>query len=104
MRRAARTDANHAAVVGCLKACGCEVQSLAAVGDGVADLLVFHRSTKRLLLVEVKDGKKIPSKRKLTADQVEWHSRWPVSVIERVEEVPGLLSPRPTTESLMEAF
>lgn len=104
MRRAARTDANHAAVVGCLKACGCEVQSLAAVGDGVADLLVYHRSTRRLLLIEVKDGDKVPSKRKLTADQVEWHKRWPVAVVERVEDVPGLLSPRQTTETLMESF
>ena len=94
MRRAARTDANHAAVVGCLRACGCEVQSLAEVGRGVADLIVFHRSTRRLLLIEVKDGSKPPSARRLTADQVEWHARWPVHVVTAAEDVPGLLAGR----------
>ena len=85
-RRAAKVDANHSAVVGALIACGCEVQSLAAVGRGVADLLAYHRSTKRLLLVEVKDGSKPPSARKLTIDQVEWHSRWPVTVVKNIDE------------------
>ena len=80
MRRAARVDSNHAAVVGALMACGCEVQSLAAIGGGVADLLVHHRATGRLLLVEVKDGDKPPSARKLTPEQVEWHKRCPVVV------------------------
>lgn len=81
MRRAAKTDANHSAVVGALMRCGCEVQSLAAVGDGVADLLVWHKATQRLLLVEVKDGNKPPSARKLTADQEAWHERFPVIVV-----------------------
>jgi len=91
-RRAARTDANHAVTVGALRACGCEVQSLAAVGGGVPDLLVYHRPTGRILLVEVKDGSKPPSARRLTPDQVEWHSRWPVSVIETVEQAVALLT------------
>lgn len=85
-RRAARVDANHSAITGALIACGCEVQSLAAVGQGVSDLLVFHRSTRRLILVEVKDGSKKPSARKLTPDQVEWHSRWPVTVVNNIED------------------
>lgn len=101
VRRAARTDANHAAVVGCLVACGCEVQSLAAVGGGVADLLVHHKATKRILLIEVKDGAKPPSARRLTPDQEEWHKRFPVHVVERVEDVPGLLA---TNSELLESF
>lgn len=94
-RRAARTDANHAAVVGCLRACGCVVQSLAAVGGGVPDLLVWHRATRRVLLVEVKDGRKPPSERRLTPDQVRWHAEWqgaPLHVVERAEDVPALLA------------
>lgn len=67
-------DANQAAIVGALRACGATVQSLAAVGSGVPDLLVLHRG--RLLLVEVKDGAKSPSARRLTAAQVDWHERW----------------------------
>lgn len=101
IRRAARTDANHSAIVGCFMACGCEVQSLAAVGGGVADLLVYHRASKRLMLVEVKDGKKPPSARKLTPDQEEWHKRFPVVVVEKLEDVPATLV---TRDNLLEAF
>jgi hypothetical protein len=91
VRRAARTDANHSAVVGAFRACGCEVESLAGLGKGVPDLLVFHRSTKRLILVEVKDSSKPPSERRLTPQQKEWHSRWPVHVVTCVEQVAEVL-------------
>lgn len=94
-RRAARVDANHAEIVGCFRACGCDVQDLSGVGGGVMDLLVHHRATKRLFLVEVKDGKKPPSKRGLTVAQVEFHAIWPVHVVMRVEDVPVLLAGRP---------
>ena len=39
MRRAARTDENHTAIVQALLDAGCSVQSLAAVGCGCPDLL-----------------------------------------------------------------
>jgi len=94
-RRAARVDTNHGQIVQWFEHCGCVVQSLAALGDGVADLLVFHRSTRRLLIVECKDGSRKPSERRLTPDQVAWHTAWlgaPVYVVERAEDVPGLLS------------
>jgi hypothetical protein len=86
MRRAAKTDANHAQIVSVLRKCGCDVQSLAAVGDGVPDLLVHHRPTGRLALAEIKDGDLPPSRRRLTAAQREWHARWPVTVVETVEQ------------------
>ena len=91
MRRAARVDKNHADVVECLRLCGCEVQSLAAVGQGVADALVYHRATKRLMLVEIKDGAKPPSARRLKPNQIAWHARWPVAVVTSANDVPGLL-------------
>ena len=87
MRRAARTDRNHSEVVEALRRCGATVQSLAAVGSGVPDLLVGFRG--QTLLVEVKDGSRSPSERKLTPDQVEWHDAWrgsPVWVIHDVSE------------------
>lgn len=74
--RAARVDANHAAVVSALRAAGANVESLAAVGKGVPDLLVGVPGTKRLALFEVKDGKKAPSAQKLTAHQQDWHAKW----------------------------
>jgi Holliday junction resolvase len=72
--RAARTDANHIQVVEALRSVGATVQSLAGMGKGVPDLLVGYRQTT--LLMEVKDGQKSPSQRKLTEDQLKWHREW----------------------------
>ncbi len=79
MRRAARVDANHALIVAGLRACGATVQSLAAVGDGCPDIVVGHRG--RNLLMEIKDGSRVPSERKLTTDQVKWHADWRGTVV-----------------------
>lgn len=49
MRLKARTDANHSEVVKALRNAGCSVQSLAATGRGVPDLLV-GRDGKNLLM------------------------------------------------------
>jgi hypothetical protein len=94
-RQAARVDANHSLVVGALRACGCEVLSLAAIGRGCPDILAKLPNSSRLLIIEVKDGTKSPSKRKLTPAQVEFHKRWPVLVVESVEQaVAALVEPR----------
>jgi hypothetical protein len=74
MRRAAKVDRNQGEICAALRNVGATVQSLAAVGGGVPDLLVgFRRQT---FLLEVKDGKKPPSARELTPDQVDWHCAW----------------------------
>lgn len=73
MRRA-RVDDNQREVVAKLRAVGCSVEPLHAVGKGVPDLLVGYRSQNYLL--EVKDGNKPPSARKLTDRQEEWHVKW----------------------------
>lgn len=74
MRRAAKLDANQAAVVALLRAHGCSVQSLASVGGGVPDLLVGFRGVN--VVIEVKDGEKAASARALTREQVAWHRGW----------------------------
>ena len=74
MRRAARVDENHSGIVTALRQAGCMVISLAAVGNGVPDLLVSRNGVNTLL--EVKDGTKSPSKRKLTEDQREFFATW----------------------------
>jgi Holliday junction resolvase len=74
MRYAARVDANQTQIVSALRAAGATVQSLSAVGQGCPDLLVGYRGTN--ILMEIKDGKKSPSDRKLTSDQIVWHSEW----------------------------
>jgi hypothetical protein len=74
VRRAAKIDANHTQVVEALRAAGATVQSLAAVGQGVPDLLVGIAG--RTLLIEVKDGQKAKSRQALTPDQLAWHGAW----------------------------
>lgn len=78
MRRAAKVDGNHAAIVRALRAAGCGVQSIATVGKGVPDLLVCHWSLPRglAMLIEVKNGSLPPSAQRLTPDELEWHQRW----------------------------
>jgi len=83
VRRAAKTDANQTQVISALRAAGAKVESLAAVGKGVPDLLCQYEGT--FYLIEVKDGQKPPSQRKLTDDQVKWHSEWKSAFLGVVE-------------------
>ena len=68
------TDGNHTEIVNALKAVGAQVQSLASVGKGCPDLLVAYRGFWYVL--EVKDGSKPPSHRKLTQPEAQWHERF----------------------------
>jgi Holliday junction resolvase len=84
--RAARIDANHEQVVSALRAAGASVQSLAGVGKGVPDLLVGFQG--KTLLMEIKDGRKTPSERRLSEDQVRWHGAWnggPLAIVDGVD-------------------
>lgn len=86
MRRAAKIDANQEQIVQALRAAGATVQSLAGVGVGVPDLLVGHQG--KTVLLEVKDGRKVPSARRLTEDQLKWHGAWrggPLAVVDGVD-------------------
>lgn len=74
MRRAAKVDRNQPEIVAALRRVGADVFSLAAVGNGIPDLLVGFRD--QTVLMEVKDGTKPPSARQLTDDQIEWHAAW----------------------------
>ena len=89
MRRAARTDANQTEIVLACTAHGWTVQSLAPVGVGCPDIVVGARGVN--VLLEIKDGSKPPSERRLTPDQVAWHKRWQgqVVVVETPEEACG---------------
>lgn len=86
MRRAAKVDANQEQIVDALRAVGATVQTLAAVGKGVPDLLVGYQG--KTLLLEVKDGRRPPSERRLTEDQLVWHGAWrggPLAVVDGVD-------------------
>jgi hypothetical protein len=71
---AARVDANQPEIVAGLRAAGCTVAAAHAVGRGFPDLVVGYRGCTYLL--EVKDGDKPQSARKLTPAQVDWHGEW----------------------------
>ena len=87
MRRAAKQDGNHAEIVKALRAFGVGVIDTSGVGNGFPDLLLGFRG--RWMLMEVKDGRKPPSARKLTEDQIKWwdaHSHCgPVALVTDVE-------------------
>ena len=93
MRHAAKVDANHAEVVAALRAVGAQVQSLAMVGAGCPDLLVAFRGAWYVL--EVKDGAKPLSHRKLTPAELEWAHTFgdaaPVFVVNSVDEALGAI-------------
>lgn len=88
-----RVDANHAAIREALRKAGWTVEDTSRVGGGFADLLIGKHG--RLLMVEVKDGTKPPSARKLTPDEQAFAERWkaagvPVVVIENIEQALAL--------------
>ena len=82
-RHAARKDANHSTIVAAFRALGCSVEALSA--KGVPDLLVGIRGVN--LLVEVK-APGVPSRSKLTEDQLRWHLGWlgQACVVKTVEQ------------------
>ena len=84
--RARRVDRNHGEVVAALRKIGCEVMDLSRVGNGCADLIACLGF--RIRLLEIKDGSKPPSARKLTPAQKVWHESWRrhVDVVESPEQ------------------
>ncbi|MFV1644920.1 hypothetical protein VWZ82_12930 [Phaeobacter sp. JH20_41] len=73
-RYAAKVDANQGEIVAALRAAGATVTPTHAAGDGFPDLAVGFRGQS--FLIEVKDGSKPPSARKLTPGQQKWHTTW----------------------------
>lgn len=86
MRRAARVDANHSEIVQGLRKAGCSVLDLSRVGQGCPDICVGFGGIN--LLMEIKDGSKSPSARKLTVDEVKFHRGWSgaVTVVNSLED------------------
>lgn len=87
MRLRAKVDANQREIVQTLRKCGVSVQSLAQLGKGVPDLLIYSPRSGYMLL-EIKDGRRKPSERRLTEDEQRWIQNWrgPVHKIETVDQ------------------
>lgn len=73
MRYAARIDANQEKIVSALRAHGATVR-IVTQGNGLPDLLVGYKGFT--LLLEVKDGNKVPSARKLTPAEQKFFDEW----------------------------
>lgn len=88
MRRASKIDANQKRIVSALRRTGARVLSLASVGLGCPDLLVYRESTDQLYMLELKDGDKAPSagKNRLSSHQRQFHRDWPVTIVCNVDE------------------
>jgi predicted RecB family nuclease len=94
MRYAARVDDNQGEIVRALTRIGAYVIDCSHVGQGFPDLLIAYRG--RWTLVEIKDGQKSPSRRKLTPAQTIFHAEvlakgCKVHVIETVDEAIRLI-------------
>lgn len=90
MRRAARRDDNEQDIIKAMRAEGAYVKQIN--DEGLFDLLVSHRG--ETLLIEVKDGAKPPSARRLTEAELKFHEEWPGSdlfIVTSVEEAIALL-------------
>jgi len=93
MRIASKIDVTQPAIVQTFRQMGARVQVLSFVGKGFPDLLICYRGT--LALVEVKDGDKSASRRRLTPDEQAWHDEWegaPLYIIASVDEAAALLN------------
>ena len=66
-------DENQSDIVAALRAIGATVRVISQ-GDGIPDLLVGFRG--QTFLLEVKDGKKPPSARKLTPEEQKFFDEW----------------------------
>lgn len=100
MRRAGNRDGNHAELRDGLRAGGLLVADTGGMGDGFPDLVVGSRRPpcptcrrRPLTMLEVKDGRRPPSARKLSEDEEKFHAIWGdhVRVVESLEAAYGAL-------------
>ena len=87
MRKRAKIDDNQREIVKALRKIDYSVISLASLGSGVPDLLIGIRGQN--YLIELKDGKKSPSRRQLTIDERHFMDSWAgqVDVANSLEEI-----------------
>lgn len=78
-----KIDANQPEIVAALRAAGYQVFLMQQMKKGFPDLLVGGNGAPGLLPMEVKDGSKPPSARKLTVEQIAWHksAQCPVAIV-----------------------
>lgn len=82
-----KVDENQKEIVAAFRKFGYSVAHTHTIGKGFPDIIVAKNLCT--ILVEIKDGKKAPSKRKLTPDEEKFHNEWQgqMVIIESVDDV-----------------
>lgn len=91
---AKRVDTNQPDLVALYRHAGCRVLHLHGLGKGAPDLLIGDPVSQRLALIEIKDGSKSESRRRLTPDEARFHAEWdglPVFIVANDEDALGVL-------------
>lgn len=98
MRRAAKVDANQTEIIAAFRKAGASVKPVHVV-KGFVDIVVGINGQN--MLVEIKDGAKVKSKRKLTPMEQEFHDGWKgqIHIVESVDDVAAILSGRSVPRS-----
>jgi hypothetical protein len=89
-RMAARVDKNQPQIVKTFRDLGCTVLILSQLKTGLDVLVGKHKIN---VLVEIKDGEKVPSARKLTKDEKKFIDSWKgwAEVVESVDDAIALV-------------
>lgn len=86
-----RADRNQPVIAAAARAVGATFQHLHTIGNGCPDAIVGYRGVN--YLIEIKDHAKPRSQRKLTEDEIAWHSAWQgqVATIETTDDLYQLI-------------
>ena len=87
-----RTDRNHSEIINAIrKIPNISVFSTHEVGKGFPDIVIGYKGIN--YLIEIKDGNKPPSARKLTDAELQFHSNWKgqIKIVNNLDEVLNLL-------------
>lgn len=90
---AKRTDSNHAQILETLTKCGWYCLDTSRAGFGAPDAIAVRRGEVKL--IEIKDGSKPPSARRLTKTEEEVHAAFkaaglPIVILTSVDEALAL--------------
>lgn len=87
MIRKARIDSNQPSIVKAFRDLGWVVAHTHMVGQGFPDIVISKAGYTAL--IEIKDGSKTPSARKLTKSEKSFHEEWEgnIHIIESVDDV-----------------
>jgi len=91
LRVRARKDSNHNEIVKAFRQLGASVHDTAQLGAGFPDICAAIGKTN--VLIEIKDGEKPPSARKLTPDEQKFHDEWQgwIEIVCSVDDVINLV-------------